>query len=210
MNSELEQAITRVVPQMQGWCTVEKALAMAQLIEDTKPNVIVELGVFGGRSLIPQALALQAQQSSPVSPARIYGIDPWKKDACLEGTNDKANDEWWAKLDLEAIHRGCMEVIWHYNLDRHCTVIRAAGEHVAELFPDFDGAESIDILHIDGNHSELASTRDVGLWLPRVASGGYIWLDDTDWATTQKAVEMVSEQCDLVKDFGKFRLYRKR
>ena len=37
---------------IEGWCTKEKAIKMAELItDDTK--LCVELGVFGGRSLLP-------------------------------------------------------------------------------------------------------------------------------------------------------------
>lgn len=196
---------------MHGWCTEEKAVAMAQLIIGNNAKLVVELGVFGGRSLIPQALALRE------TGGHIYGVDPWKKEACLEGINDKANDEWWNKLDLEAIHRSCMGFIWANDLDPWCTVIRAKGEHIAGLFPirekvgiEDQATNPIDILHIDGNHSEVASTRDVELWLPRVRHGGYIWLDDTDWSTTAKAVELLNAACDVIQDVGTCRLFRKK
>jgi hypothetical protein len=201
MTKDLEQIISRTVPAMQGWCTVEKALAMAQLIIESNAAMVIELGVFGGRSLIPQAMALRE-----LSLGMIYGIDPWTKDACLEGTNDPANDEWWAKLDLEEIHRGCMRAIRENALDQWCSVIRAKGENVHTLFPP----ASIDILHIDGNHSEVASVRDVELWLPKVRVGGHVWLDDTDWATTKRAATLLTDACDVVKDVGPCRLFRKR
>jgi predicted O-methyltransferase YrrM len=209
---EIDHQIALTVPSMHGWCTVEKALAMADLIYETRPQLVIELGVFGGRSLIPQAMALKTNGHG-----HIYGIDPWKKEACLEGANDKENDEWWEKLDLEAVFLSCMDFIWSSGLDPWCSVIRAKSEHVVGLLPIKEkvGIEDvatnpIDILHIDGNHSEVASTRDVELWLPRVRRGGHIWLDDTDWATTKKAVDLLTAACDVVKDVGTCRLFRKR
>ena len=89
-------------------------------------------------------------------------------------------------------------------------VLRCGSEHAVGLFPDYPGAEQIDILHIDGNHSELASVRDVTTWLPRVKSGGYIWFDDTNWATTQRAIALLYVSCEVVKDVGDCRLFRKR
>lgn len=184
---------------MPGWCTPAKARAMAELILETEPDVVVEIGVFGGRSLLTQAMAAQL-----VGHGRVYGIDPWRREACLEGKNDPANDAWWSSINIEDIQRQCVDAIWRYNLQHHAIVLRAHSADVADLFP------IIDILHIDGAHSELASVRDVTNYLPRVRPGGHIWFDDTDWATTARAVAMVAEQCEPIKDVGACRLFRKR
>ena len=49
-----------------------------------RPKVIVELGIFGGRSLLPQALQLRDNGDGGI----IYGIDPWTKAAALDRTAD--------------------------------------------------------------------------------------------------------------------------
>lgn len=207
--SALHTAIALSLPSLQGWCTPEKATAMADLILAERPRVVVEIGVFGGASLIAQAMALRH-----VGHGHIYGIDPWLKEANLEGTNDPANDEWWAALDIEAIHRGCAAAIHQHHLDPWCTLIRNRSENVKDLFPIVGFAPSaIDILHLDGNHSAEASTRDVVNYLPRLKPGGYLWFDDVNWATTAPARELVECECKVVKDItteGQHcRLYRK-
>ena len=58
----------------------------------------------------------------------------------------------------------------------------------------------IDILHIDGNHSEQASYLDVTKWVPLVRSGGWIFFDDMTWFengvfTTARAVEWLNANC---------------
>ena len=46
-------------------------------------------------------------------------------------------------------------------------------------------------MHLDGNHSELLSCRDVELWAPLVAENGYILFDDSSWPTTQAAQQLL-------------------
>ena len=42
-----------------GWCTLEKADKLMQLIYDTQPKICIEIGVFGGSSIYPTASALK-------------------------------------------------------------------------------------------------------------------------------------------------------
>lgn len=195
----LSQAIHTYLPQLEGWLTPERGVEMAEVILDIKPQVVVELGVFGGRSMLAQAMALRESNHGGV----IYGVDPWKVEAALEGENE-ANRTWWSKdIDLELIHRGAMNAIWQHNLDEWAVVIRASSQHAYRLFPQ------IDVWFQDANHSEVASTRDVRLYLPRVKAGGIVTIDDTDWPTTKRAVELIEESCELVKDGGSYRVYQK-
>jgi hypothetical protein len=199
MTENLKLQIASIVPQMQGWCSVEKALAMAELITVTKPAVVVEVGVFGGRSLIPMAMALKENGFGVA-----YGIDPWKKEYALEGKNDPANDDWWAAQDLDKVHQHAAQAIWLRDLDENCVLIRAPSQACRFLFND-----GIDIFHLDGSHSELSSCRDVNLYLPKVKVGGYVWMDDCDWPTTQAAVKLLESQCKHVSSVGSCRLYLK-
>ncbi|MFK4808582.1 hypothetical protein ACI3KW_00070 [Devosia sp. ZW T5_3] len=60
----------------------------------------VEIGVFGGRSLIPPAAALQ--QSSEA----IYGNETWRTDIATEPATNQVNDDWWKKVDLNGSSLG--------------------------------------------------------------------------------------------------------
>ena len=57
----------------------------------------------------------------------------------------------------------------------------------------------LDMLHIDGCHSEWSSTTDVCLWLPMVRQGGLICMDDVNWPSTQTAVRFVEKWCDKIE-----------
>ena len=187
------------VKKLEGWVSPERGVELCDLILEHKPIICVEIGVFGGRSLIAQAMALRANGSG-----KVYGIDPWKTEAALEGEN-VANKEWWSKnVDLHGIHRGTMEAIWRLGLDEWAIVIRAKSQDCAFLFRD-----GIDWLFIDGNHSEEASTRDVYRYVPLVKSGGIMIFDDADWPSTQKAVALIEKEGRLLKDGGGYRIYQK-
>jgi predicted O-methyltransferase YrrM len=191
---DLHKAISKAIQPMEGWCSLDKSSAMAALIVAVKPKVVVEIGVFGGRSLVPQAMALKY-----VGGGVIYGIDPWRREANLEGTNDAENDEWWSKLDIDKIHLGAVEAVYANHVEDHAVIIRAASQRCCGLWSE-DGPNQIDILHLDGNHSEEASTRDVKNYLPKIRPGGYIWFDDVNWQTTTAALKMVEEECDPIID----------
>lgn len=185
---------------LEGWTTPEKGIELVNLILKEKPKVVVELGVFGGRSLIAMALALRANGAG-----KAFGVDPWRLQVAIEGEGDPENIKWWTNnVNLHEIHRGCMEAIWRLGLEEWAVVVRGASQHVKQLFP------MIDLLHIDGNHSELASCRDVENFVPRVPSGKWVVFDDTNWASTRKAVALLNGYCELVKDFDSWRLYQRR
>ncbi len=200
----IKEAIDHYLPSMEGWTTPERGCEMAEAIYEVGHDVAVSIGVFSGRSVVAMGFAYR-----DLHRGMIYGCDPWKVAAAVEGDDsDPKYKEWWAeKSNLEEMHKHTMTVIWLHGLDPWATIIRAASQDVHQLFTE------IGVLEIDGNHSEVASCRDVELYLPKVVSGGKIFFDDSSWSTTQKAVQMLSDQCDLIKegyDNTSYRIYRKR
>jgi hypothetical protein len=77
-----------------------------------------------------------------------------------------------------------------------CNVIRQKSDRFHYQWAD----APIDILHIDGNHSEEKSVRDVLLWSSSVSPLGAVVMDDTDWQTTQKAVKLLDVLFNKVDD----------
>ena len=199
----IEDAINHYLPVLEGWTEPERACEMAERILESKAQVCVDIGVFGARSTIAMGFAARELTTS-----RVYGIDNWNPGAASDNDDHKEGVEWWGKQsNLETIHQLAMRAIWDHRLEPWVTIIRAKSEHVHQLF------QTIDFLNIDGGHSEITSCRDVNLYLPKVRSGGVVCMDDTAWPTTQKAVKLIEEQCDLVNTMtGKTesRTYRKR
>jgi predicted O-methyltransferase YrrM len=173
-----------------GWCTNEKAEKLMNLIHDTNPKVCVEIGVFGGSSIYPTASALRYNNAGGI----VHAIDPWTTEACLVGYDETdPNFKWWQALDIESIYNHFTGMLKHFKLTNQCKVLRMTSEEASSLFED----ESIDILHIDGNHTADVALADVLMFLPKVKKGGYIWFDDVNWESTRKAVDYLSENCEF-------------
>lgn len=198
MNSLLSLKITDFVPHQNGWCTVEKALEMAGLILESKPAVVCELGVFGGRSLIPLAMALKENEFGVA-----YGVDPWRTEVAMRGNTEQADKDWWRDVDLHAIHKECVKSVWEYGLDEYCCLIRSTSMMARPLF------SKIDWLHIDSNHSTETSLYEVHAYVPIVSTGGYVVADDIDWVTVQPALQYLNDNLTMVKDVGNCRIFRK-
>jgi predicted O-methyltransferase YrrM len=166
-----------------GWCTQEKANYIIDLVKQHKPTLSVELGVFGGKSLLPFALAAQTLPN----PSVVVGVDAWSTTASLEGENSKANDDWWAKIDYNNIYHYTQDLMKTYGVQHLVKLIKSSSRDVAQNFVD----QSIDILHQDSNHSETVSCEEVELYWNKVKHRG-IWIfDDTDWETTQRAQQLL-------------------
>lgn len=172
---------------IEGWMSKEKGIRLQGMIKDIDAQKIVEVGVYGGASLIPMAQACRDKGSGVV-----HGIDPWQKDASTEGFSaDDPNHKWWGNLDHSWVYGLYERDLQRYRVTDWVKTHIAYGDDVVSEFAD----ESIDILHIDGNHSELCSTRDVQNWYPKVRKGGYIVFDDVNWASTRNAQNILTEKC---------------
>jgi cephalosporin hydroxylase len=179
---------------LEGWCSVEKAKSMMDLIYELQPTLCVEIGVFGGSSIYPTASALKFLQKG-----EVYAIDPWETNFCLEGYEpDNPNYIWWREINLNEIHLGFLMMLNRFQLNSYCTVIRATGLQALDRFQD----ESIDILHIDGNHTENSALTDAERYFPKVKKGGYIWLDDVNWSTVSRAKEFLFSNSEKIERFS--------
>jgi hypothetical protein len=177
----------KIIPSIPGWCPLDKADRMMNLIYDTKPEVCVEVGIFGGSSYFPTVCAMRYNKKGVG-----YAIDPWDNIPCLDGQTGDHLD-WWKKVDLRAIFHGFIDLMHNYKLDKYSAIMRMTSKDSLCFFKD----ASIDILHIDGNHAEDCALFDAQSWFPKVKVGGYIWFDDTNWDSTQKAVEYLLKYCEM-------------
>lgn len=182
----LEKSFQNDYASFHGWCTVEKARKIIELVGQKKPDLSVELGVYAGRSLLP--LAVASKHYNPHS--KVIGIDAWSKDASLEGTNSQANNEWWAKIDYNYFINYTIELLKRFHANDITQLWRVKSVDVSNKFED----QSIGILHQDSNHSEEVSTAEVELYWNKVVPGGYWIFDDTNWETTKHAQELLKSK----------------
>lgn len=192
--AKIKQEALNAMAQVEGWCSQEKGSILIDLVYKVKPAVVVEIGVWGGRSLVPMAFALKANHKG-----MIYGIDPWSNEASIESVMNDANKAYWGVVDHEAVFFRLVQKIGDFNLQNQVVLIPATSEEAEPIL-------NIDILHIDGNHSEKTSYFDVTKWVPLVKKGGWIIFDDMTWYengvfTTAKAVEWLDKNCIKIAEF---------
>ncbi len=196
---EVHAAIASTLLQIPGWCVVEKGQRMAEIARGEE--TCVELGVFGGRGLVSMAMGLR-----DAGHGRAFGIDPYTASACLEGSNDPANMEWWSTLDYESIAKSAQDLLGHLGLSAYAWLIRSRSADAVRMFHD----SSVDVLHQDSNHSMEVSCEEVMLWTPKVKPGGYWIFDDTDWPSTKKAQEvLLGRGYREVEDHEKWKIYQR-
>lgn len=190
--TQIQNYINNLMPAMDGWCSKTKAEALVKAVLEQKPEVVVEIGVFGGRSLIALALGCLVNGQG-----QVFGIDPWDVSASISGfEEDKQNREWWRKVDHDVIYRKCLESCGRNGVLDFVSLIRAKSEQMALWLGA--SAPFIDILHIDGNHSEPHSVHDVTHYIPKVKPGGIICFDDTNWNCTKRAQQIIAESCEFL------------
>jgi hypothetical protein len=201
LRAALRARIEASIPPLHGWTTVDKGLRLAELVVSVGAGLSVELGVFGGRGTISLAIGHEA-----LGHGYVAAIDPWEKTASLEGANAPENDEWWGKLDHEAIYQSFLTALVSARVESLCRVVRRRSDAAVEAFED----DSIAVLHQDSNHSEQISSAEVVLWTPKLRRGGLWVADDTDWATTQKAQRLlVAKGFAVVEDHASWKVFRK-
>lgn len=182
---QFKKQVLSKIKELDGWCSDKKASFLMDFVLKKRPTIAVEIGVYGGKSLIPVAFAMKYNGHG-----KIYGIDPWIKEASMEGM-EGVNLEWWGNLDHNVILDKLNLHIKNFNLEKYIELIRKTSK-------DCKNIPNIDIIHIDGNHSEKSAYYDVTKWVPLVKKGGYIILDDLDWDGTRKAVSWLNAHCEKV------------
>ena len=128
------------------------------LVATLRPRLLVELGVDRGESYFAFCQAAVENKTG----TRCFGIDTWYGDQHAGGYDETTFAQ------ITAHNRA--------NYEGFATLIRAPFDTALQQFE----AETIDLLHIDGLHTEGAVRHDFDSWMPKVRSGGIILLHDVD------------------------------
>lgn len=177
-----------------GWCSPEKALLMMDIIKENKCKCCIEVGVFSGMSLFPIAKALQYNGSGKVS-----AIDAWDPLEAIKGfSSSNSNYAWWSQLDFIYLFRQTLTLISKNKLNKFCSIIKQSSQNAASLFAD----DTIDFIHLDGNHNEEFAFQDVINYFPKVKDGGYILLNDPNWFSMKRSLVFLLERADVISSFS--------
>ncbi|HEX2943274.1 MAG TPA: class I SAM-dependent methyltransferase [Rhodopila sp.] len=183
--AEVARLILEAERRLEGWCSRQKAVCLAELVLAERPLVAVEIGVFGGRSLVPIAAALRHNGAGA-----IYGIEAWSPAVAVENTINDEHDSWWTTVEFDRIKHEFCQFVADTKLTSQVRIIEAPSVRAAGVF------DTIDFLHIDGSHSILNAAEDVILYARKVRPGGIVVFDDVDWDSTTLARGLLDYLCE--------------
>jgi hypothetical protein len=185
-----------------GWCTAEKSNKIIDCVleacgEKDSP-ICVEIGVYGGKSLIPFGAALKE-----LGKGKVYGIDPWTNQDALVGYDHPNHQQFWGTVDLNKMHNICVEAIDELKLNDYVSLIVGSSNNVEVI-------ENIDVIHIDGQHTEQL-IRDINKYAVNVVVGGYCFVDDVGWSEeTKKSIPLMKQLgFELQEDINGCYLYKR-
>lgn len=150
-----------------GWATLAKATRLAELVIELKPDVTVELGVFGGRSFFPMALAHRF-----IGKGMVIGFEPWKNSAAMEGY-DGENSKYWSAVDMNAIQLAFIAEWRRLDLAGWIKPVQVKSD-------DAVPPEGIGLLHLDSQHTPKA-IMELEKFVPKLTANGVVVLDDLHW-----------------------------
>ena len=128
------------------------------LVAALRPRLLVELGVDRGESYF--AFCQSARENK--TGTHCFGIDTWRGD-------QHAGDYDETTFAQVAAHN-------RENYEGFSTLVRSSFDAALGSFLP----ESIDVVHLDGLHTEAAVRHDLEAWLPKIRPGGLLLLHDVD------------------------------
>jgi hypothetical protein len=181
----LEEQVLKAIDKVDGWCSATKAIELCRLVKASKPNIVVELGVFAGKSLIPMALAWRDNGF-----CGVIGVDPWQASESVKGQTPE-HEAWWAAVDHEKVYKNCIGKLTELGLEKWVQLQRTTSDR-------FVPPARVDCLSLDGNHGPQVIS-DVLKYAPLIPKGGCIVMDDLSWPQNH-----VSKAITLLTSMGFF------
>jgi len=127
------------------------------LVEQLRPQSIVELGTHRGASFLAFCQAVEEQKFT----SRVFAVDSWEGDEHAGFYGDDIYNE--LRDYQQRNYAGISEML------------RMRFSEALEYFAD----GSVDLLHIDGLHTYEAVREDFETWLPKLSSRGVVLFHDT-------------------------------
>ncbi|HEY6514342.1 MAG TPA: class I SAM-dependent methyltransferase [Burkholderiaceae bacterium] len=194
LRHEVEQVLGRIPIDFGGGCSVRKAYVMAWLIGRFGLERSLDIGVYRGRSLFPQAVAHKLAGRGVA-----YGVDPWSAAEADESDHTALREQikaFVANTDFEQLYRDVMRRVGEFGVGEHTRIVRTTSAEAAKQFAA-DGV-TFGLIHIDGNHDTEPVLRDVRAYLPLLQPGGFLVMDDVSWPSVEPAVHEAERHTKLL------------
>jgi hypothetical protein len=137
-----------------------------------RPKLLVELGTDRGESYFSFCQSVAENRTA----TRCFAVDTWRGDEHAGGYDETTFAE-------VSEHNAA-----HYA--EFSTLLRCTFDEALDQF----APDTIDLLHLDGLHTEAAVRHDVESWLPKIRPGGILLMHDISVRTRQFGVWKVWEE----------------
>ncbi len=142
-------------PDLGGWFTDVEAEVYRSLVGAIRSGVVVEVGVWKGRSIAAILDVCRANRN------RLYAIDMSKPDLRDPGYHEAA------VRDISEVFRRNLLLMGHAST---VEIIREDSARASACFLD----HSVDLVFLDADHSYEAVAKDLRAWIPKVARRGVL------------------------------------
>jgi predicted O-methyltransferase YrrM len=168
-------ALTEILPtDHQGWNSTHRWLAQA--IAEVHPQVVVEIGVWKGASVINMASWMRDLGLNGV----VIAVDTWLGSA-----------EHWGSDDVARIYPQFLANVANADLRDYVLPLRLDSLNAARLLRRLEIVP--DVIHLDAGHDYNSVFADLTEWWPMLRPGGVFLGDDyyTDgqWPAVKVAVD---------------------
>jgi predicted O-methyltransferase YrrM len=173
-------AVWHQAAQIPGWFTEVNAAAFSAVIAEKRPQTVVEIGSYLGRSSALIGLSLQKFSHNP----RLVSIDPH--------TGDRQQKEFLGADELPTAKLFELHMVG-LGLKGLLDIRVATSSDVALTWED-----PVDLIFVDGWHSYDAVLEDGRAWTPHLTGDGLICFDDYgNYPEVKDAVHKVCEETQL-------------
>jgi len=158
--------------------------ALMAIFADAPPGDVVEIGVLAGRTAC--VLAMMAERHGT---GAVLVVDPWSSAEACQGESTvevrRAVESWETATLFESFIVALLPIAaagrFNYLAASSQQAYRIWSERKAVDTPFFGTVGyrgAIAVLHIDGNHDFARVSEDCAQWMPHLAPGGWLILDD--------------------------------
>ncbi len=190
LRTQIANLLAQIPMDFGGGCSASKAYVMASLIRERNIHASLDIGVYRGRSLLPQALAHRRYTGGVA-----YGVDPWSRDEAMQADNaalKAALDRFVETTDFEAIHRDVDELRRKFAVERNCVLVRKTSAAAIAEFREM--GQTFGLIHVDGNHDTAIVVQDVLDSMRLLDGEGILVMDDVSWDSVKPAYDLASSR----------------
>jgi glycosyltransferase involved in cell wall biosynthesis/predicted O-methyltransferase YrrM len=196
----LKKIVNKIPADFGGGSPLCKTFLMAYIAMEYNLKNYVEIGVYRGRSFFPMAYAAKLLHG------RAYGIDAYDYETAKEYDLDEdfgqEVNNFLASTDFSQIYEDVKNLRRELVFTDNSEIIKEKSNIAIKYFRE--NGIAVDMLHIDGNHDTQQVLEDVNLYLPLIRNGGFIVIDDVNWASVKPVLNKLKKKYDVVFNNGLF------